>query len=72
MAYNKKNKLQLIISVQQITLEHTHRGATQEWVYREIIYPRYLISKRTYYKYLASRAKREIKALPGATQRSLF
>lgn len=63
MPYNRKNKLRLIIAIQNITLEHTQKGVTQEWVYMNIILPRYCISKRTYYSYLATPAKQELKTL---------
>lgn len=63
MPYNCKNKLRLIVTIQNITLEHTTRGVTQEWVYKNIILPRYCISKRTYYSYLATPAKQGLKAM---------
>jgi|WetSurMetagenome_2_1015567.scaffolds.fasta_scaffold14226_2 hypothetical protein len=63
MAYNRKNKLRLIIAIQNITLEHTRKGVSQDWVYKNLIHPRYHVSERTYYNYLATPAKQELKAL---------
>lgn len=61
MAFNRRNKLQLIIDIQTVTLEHTRRGVTQKWVYDNLIYPTYRISRATYYGYLAVPAKRQLK-----------
>lgn len=58
MGYNKKNFIDRVIDIQELTLENTKRGVTQEWIYANIIFPEYKISKRTYYNYLALPAKR--------------
>jgi hypothetical protein len=71
MSYNKKNLLKRIIEIQDITLEHTNRGVTQEWVFRNIIAPRFYISKSTYYNYLGFPAKRELKMLEDLEWRHL-
>jgi hypothetical protein len=63
VAYNRKNILTRIVDIQTVTLEHTRRGVSQEFVYNDIIYPRYRISKRTYYRYLKENAKKELKEL---------
>lgn len=60
---NKANRLKRIIAVQDVTLEHTAKGVTQEWVYINIIYPRYYICRRTFYEYLRTNAKAELKKL---------
>lgn len=65
MAYTRKNLLLKIIDIQNITLEETKKGATQESVFNNLIYPKYLISKRTYYRYLSVNARKEIKELTG-------
>jgi hypothetical protein len=61
MAYKNDNRLRRIIRIQEITLEHTKRGVTQEWVYQNVINPDYCISKTTFYKYLGMNAKATIK-----------
>lgn len=63
MAYNKKNLLIKMIEIQDITLEHTKRGVKQEWVYTNVIWPQYRISRGTYYKYLAQPAKAELRRI---------
>ena len=74
MAYSRKNLLQRIIDIQDITLEHTAKGVTQEYVFKNIVFPTYRISKRTYYTYLAIPAKKELKDIEqaGKLQMSLF
>lgn len=63
-----------MVVIQNITLEHTSRGVTQEWVYKNIIKPTYFISRATYYSYLRTPAKAEIKKAthPTAEQKCLF
>jgi hypothetical protein len=51
----------MIIDIQNITLEYKDKGCTQEWIYLKLIKNTYHISRRTYYKYLASAAKSELK-----------
>ncbi|TCN63701.1 hypothetical protein CLV25_11551 [Acetobacteroides hydrogenigenes] len=63
MAYNRKNLLTKVVEIQEITLEHTRRGVNQEWIYFHLIFPQYRISKRTYYNYLGTAAKAELKRL---------
>ena len=63
MAYNRKHLLKKIIDIQDITIEHTSKGVTQEWVYRHKIYPVYRISRRTYTEYLGTNAKKELKEI---------
>lgn len=71
--YNPRNKLERIVVIQNITLEHTARGATQEWIYANLIFPTWFISKRTYYKYLSINARRELRNVkPRPQQLVLF
>jgi len=60
MAYNNVNRLNRIIKIQEITIEHTNRGVSQEWVFQNVIKPRYDISRTTYYNYLAINARSEL------------
>lgn len=63
MSYNRKNLLQRKIDIQNITLEHTQKGVTQEWVYENMIWPAYRISRRTYYAYLGENAKAALRKI---------
>lgn len=68
MAYNRINLLTLMIDVQNITLQHTAQGVTQEYVYKNIIFPTYRISRRTYYSYLSTSAKSDLRKIKEAQQ----
>ena len=74
MAYNRKNKLKLIIDIQAIYLEHSRKGATGKWIYDNLIRPVYRISERTFYNYLSTNARKELKELREVEcrQKSLF
>lgn len=61
MAYNRHNLLKRIIEIQDVTLREKERGASQSWIYDNIIYERYMISRSTFNRYLGIAAKREIK-----------
>lgn len=61
MAYKKQNLLEKIIEIQEITLEYTRKGVTQQWVFENIIKPRFFISLRTFNNYLATNAKGELR-----------
>lgn len=61
--YNRKNILRRILWVQNVTLEHTQKGVSQQWVYDNIVYPRISVSIRTYYSYLGVNAKAEMRKL---------
>ena len=63
MAYNRHNILTRIITIQEITMTHTSKGVTQQWVYSNLIYPTYRVSRRTYYNYLGTPAKMELKKM---------
>jgi hypothetical protein len=61
MAYNNRNRLQRIIEIQKITLEHTQRGVTQKWVYENVIRDKFFISWSAYNEYLRTNAKAMLK-----------
>ena len=53
-----KNQLLRIARIQEIDLFFTARGFSREFIYNRMIYPTYLISKRSYQDYLNVNAKR--------------
>lgn len=63
MGYNKINYLKKIIEIQTITMEYKNKGTFQEWIYINVIAPRFYISRATFYNYLAINAKKELKKL---------
>lgn len=61
--YNRVNLLRKMVEIQDITLEHQRRGVSNDWTYQNVIQPKYLISRSTYYQYLATNARKELKEL---------
>lgn len=59
--YNTENLLRKIIEVQNIVLKEQQRGyLNQKEIYHQMIAPKYFISIKTFYNYLARNAKREL------------
>lgn len=69
MAYNRRIFLTKVIEIQNITLEHTRRGASQRWIYTNLIAERFYIAESTYNRYLAIPAKAMLKKI-GENDRS--
>lgn len=64
MGYSKKNMLEKAKAIQQLYKEHVWgNGATAEWTYKNIIYPRFFISRATFYKYLGINVASEMEVL---------
>lgn len=63
MAYNKENKLRLIIDVQKCYQRHKVEGVTKAYVHRTYIKPMYHITMKTLETYLNTRAEHELKLL---------
>lgn len=72
MSYNKRNLLIKIVEIQTIYIEHSKRGATGKWIFNELIYPKYRISRSTFYNYLATNAKKELKELERACNKKVL
>ena len=71
MAYNRKNLLQRMIDVQDIYREHQKNGATDRWIFRNVIEPNYRISERTFYNYVTHSARRELQNILQTEQRQM-
>lgn len=65
MSYNNTNLLRRMVEIQNLTLQYAKKGATQQWIYTNVIYPRFYISKTVYYRYLSVNAKLELKKKEG-------
>lgn len=61
MAYNNYNTLRRMVMVQNIVLEHKQRGASQKWIFENVIAPSFFISYSTFNRYLSYPAKRELR-----------
>ena len=74
MAFNRKNHLQKIIDIQGIYKRHSKHhsgGCTDRYIYRELIFPVYRISERTFYEYLATPAKKQLNDILEAEKKQL-
>lgn len=63
MAYNSKNKLKLIIDIQEIVKKWQKIGLKNNKIHSDHIYPVYKISKRTFDEYLGIPAERDLKKI---------
>jgi len=61
MAYNNRNTLLKIVKVQDIVLEQKKHGATQIYVYENIVRDMFMISYSTFNRWLSYPAKYELK-----------
>ena len=71
MVYNRINLLKRIIKIQDIVKEHTRRGVSQIWVYKNVVKDTYCISYSTFNNYLAYPAGMELKRLQKEKERQL-
>jgi hypothetical protein len=63
MAYSRKNHLKKVLKVQEIYLEYTRKGCTNEYIFETLIRPHFFISRSTFYEYLAIPAAKELKGI---------
>ena len=63
MAYNRANFYEKVIDIQDVVLEHSKKGVSQKWIYENIVYPQYRISRATFYNYLGLNAKAKLRRL---------
>lgn len=61
MAWARKNETLKIKIIQKIIVEHQKKGVTQQWVYDNIVHPRFFISKSTYNNYLGKNINMNVK-----------
>jgi hypothetical protein len=74
MAYNRKNILQRMIDIQELYRLHSQRhsgGCTDKWIFENLVAPSYRISRATFYDYLGTNAKKELKDILEAEQKQL-
>lgn len=61
MAYNRKNYLNKVLKIQQITLEYRAQGLYFKEIYHKYIENQFNICKRTYDSYLGINAKKQLR-----------
>lgn len=69
MAYNRRNKLQRIIDIQNIYKENSKNWEdgpgfmSDRHIFDTLIFPKYKISKACFYEYLRTPAEKQLKEL---------
>lgn len=63
MAYNRRNHLMRVLEVQRLVIEYQGQGRGARWICKNIIYPKYTMSMATYYNYLNTNARKQLKEL---------
>ena len=63
MAFNKRNFLIKVLTIQEITMQHQNKGVTKTWIYENIIQKNYFISRVTFFNYLNINARKELREL---------
>lgn len=74
MAYNRNNILLRMIDIQEIYIANSknHRGGcTDKHIYEKLVAPTYRISRKTFYDYLGTNAKKELTDLMAAKEKQL-
>lgn len=61
--YNRRNLCKKIIEMQGVYMQYWNTGRTDKFIYDTFIYPRFFISRATFYKWLGTNAKAELKKL---------
>ncbi len=71
MAYNRKNILTRVLEIQELYSEKSKLGISNVKIFNNHIFPKYKISMRTFYEYLAIPAKRDLKKIEEAEKQQL-
>lgn len=66
MAYNSMNLLKRMIDLQEAFKKEYRPGMSIEWIYRNVIYDRFKISRKTFYKWVNYPAANKLKELQDA------
>lgn len=69
--YHNRNFYLKVEAMQQEYLSHSNSGRTEIYIYRKYIYPKFFISRATFYNWLAINPRRELDKLKD-THPSLF
>lgn len=71
MAYNRKNFLTRVLEIQELYKEKNKLGITNVKIHQDYIFPRYHVSRATFYEYLVIPAKRDLKKIDEAEKQQL-
>lgn len=74
MAYTKRNRLLRIVDVQAIYRQHSKNfdgEADDTWIHNNLIFPKYRISRSSFYEYLKTPAAKMLKEMDGTKKEQL-
>lgn len=60
---NKEHFYKRVLRMQEEYLRHANSGRTTQYIYRTYIYPKFLISRTTFYSWLSIAPKKELERL---------
>lgn len=63
MSYNRRNYLRIVAEVQAEAIRARESGLPYSRLFRDVISPRYYISRSTFYNYLGVNVRKELRAL---------
>lgn len=63
MSYNRRNYLHIVAEVQAEAIRARASGLSYTRLFRDVISPRYHISRSTFYNYLGVNVRKELRAL---------
>jgi hypothetical protein len=77
MAYTKRNRLMRIVDVQELYRKHSKNfdgESDATWIYENVIFPKYRISRSLFYEFLKTPAAKLLKEMdePNKKQLALF
>lgn len=70
--YHRRNFYLKVEAMQQEYKAHANSGRTEMYIYRTFIYPKFYISRATFYNWLAINPRRELAKLDGNHEGGLF
>jgi len=74
MSYNRKNLLQRVVDIQNTYKKHSKHfdgGCSDKYIYEQIVFPIYRISRSTFYEYLKTPAAKQLKQLEDEERKQL-
>ena len=72
VTYNPRNYYTKVAAMQEEYLAHGNSGRTELYIYRTFIYPRFYISRSTFYRWLTINPSRELAKLDDTDRRHQY
>lgn len=64
--YHRRNLYNRIAAMQREYLKHSNSGRSEMYIYRTFIFPQFMISRATFYRWLATNPTKELTKLKEA------